>query len=78
LENSSQWIDDFFVQRGELFLEVLNYIWYQSEPIVKGIVELAGMLRRAGWTMLAAYDDLRVLQTFTPKSSRIVLAVRAL
>jgi len=41
LENTSQWIDDFFVQRGELFLEVLNHMWHQSEPIVKGIVELA-------------------------------------
>jgi len=41
LENSSQWIDDFFVQRGELFLQILNHMWYQSEPIVDGIVELA-------------------------------------
>ena len=41
MENSSQWIDDFFVQRGELFLQILNHMWHQSEPIVDGIVELA-------------------------------------
>jgi len=41
LENPSQWIDDFFVQRGELFLQILNYMWPQSEPIVDGIVKLA-------------------------------------
>jgi len=41
LENSSQWIDDLFVQRGELFLQILNHLWHQSEPIVDGIVELA-------------------------------------
>jgi len=41
LENSSKWIDDFFVQRGELFLQILNHMWHQSEPIVDGIVELA-------------------------------------
>jgi len=41
LEDSSQWIYDFFVQRGELFLQILNHMWHQSEPIVDGIVELA-------------------------------------
>ena len=41
MENSSQWINDFFVQRGELFLQILNHMWHQSEPIVDGIVELA-------------------------------------
>lgn len=41
MEDSSQWIDDFFVQRGQLFLQILNHMWHQSEPIVDGIVELA-------------------------------------
>jgi len=41
LESSSQWINDFFVQRGELFLQILDHMWDQSEPVVDGIVELA-------------------------------------
>jgi len=39
--------------------------------------ELARMISKAGWTMLGAYDHLRTLQTFTPKSSRIVIVARA-
>jgi len=35
------------------------------------------MIKGAGWTILGAYDHLRTLQTFTPKSSRIVIVARA-
>jgi len=35
------------------------------------------MIKGAGWTMLGAYDHLRTLQTFTPKSSRIVIVAPA-
>jgi len=30
--------------------------------------ELVRMISKAGWTLLGAYDHLRTLQTFTPKS----------
>ena len=39
--------------------------------------ELARMIKRAGWTVLGAYDHPHTLQTFTPKSSRIVIVARA-
>ena len=39
--------------------------------------QLARMIKRAGWTILGAYDHLHTLQTFTPKSSRIVIVAPA-
>jgi len=35
------------------------------------------MIKGADWTVLGAYDHLRTLQTFTSKSSRIVIVARA-
>lgn len=53
-----------------------NYLKY-AYTLEYDVRQLARMIKRAGWTILGAYDHLYTLQNFTPKSSRIVIVARA-